>query len=909
MKVILCVVLLMVGAAVKAQEGDANPDYFQNDYDNLYDTYVDTSDESTDVKQADASKSAEADDVLQDPDTQPLPEPADNDNDAGVDSNAIPDYQIEDNRSKEQVEENQDLPAEEEKLEDQSLEEHKVLPLGAPESDNEDYPDFEADNPLWRDAVADDVDPLPVPAAENDDEIFKDTEAILNNEKDSLNEEKVPEETPASEKNIDNIIEETNKLLSEMNDEFDASDFDASQEQDLEKSEEDIINEKTDNSEEDTPAKVYADLNADLDKLIETFNKLSDDNSNEDEENKDLDEVVPNSEAVDQEPQDSKQVDEPLDAFAVDENIVADEQKDEQKDDELFNDELGADENIVSTEHKDDNDYVEIEDSNLSQIFAENEKDENKSESQEVDGNVEPEEKAATTASPQENEEEKKIIDYVDNYDELTDTEPNADDDLDSIIKQIFNEDVKEQQPYGDDGLVDEKLTKNADAVVFKTTQANIEDTTEQKTKMVDDLSSAELEQLTAQFVATHQEELDPNSESFAKHVAPVHITLSVDTPTVIESPNHPNPYQPNNIIDWILEGPGHGIELNITTLDLNSVTGDFLLIKPGGLDASGSDGLVFAHRLRSERKYRFTGVDRVFIRFQANDARWQLHRGFSLSVKMIWSLPELEEDLPDAEAVIQPPRETLTLNLAGLTLAQFKAIKDDFQLMLADMAKAYINDNNIELGLNTTYEVTQITRTAICNIQWPDYENCVEVIFGVPLQYDGEDEESEPRLSTKELDDMWTTYIIKDDFADRLRSFGITEYAIPDDQTVLMVWLVIAAGVIISMAMLAFALWRFSCFEDYTRMKVYGDTDSIQNEKRHLDLYPTPHQTLPPLYSENDYKWADDKYDDSTRVDMGGFANKSYIRDELYDFDSDEDVITPRDRKGVISPRDYYDA
>lgn len=48
--------------------------------------------------------------------------------------------------------------------------------------------------------------------------------------------------------------------------------------------------------------------------------------------------------------------------------------------------------------------------------------------------------------------------------------------------------------------------------------------------------------------------------------------------------------------------------------------------------------------------------------------------------------------------------------------------------------------------------------------------------------------------------------------------------------------------------------------------MQTYGDTDSIQNEKRHLDLYPTPHQTLPPLYSENDYKWADDKYDDSTR-------------------------------------------
>uniref|UniRef100_A0A2A4JZD4 Uncharacterized protein n=1 Tax=Heliothis virescens TaxID=7102 RepID=A0A2A4JZD4_HELVI len=205
-------------------------------------------------------------------------------------------------------------------------------------------------------------------------------------------------------------------------------------------------------------------------------------------------------------------------------------------------------------------------------------------------------------------------------------------------------------------------------------------------------------------------------------------------------------------------------------------------------------------------------------------------------------------------------------------------------------------------------YEVTQITRVGVCNIQWPEYENCVEVTFGVPLHYD-EEVESGPRLNAEELDDMWTTYVIKDQFAERLRSLGITEYAIPDDRSVLLVWLVIAVGVLISMAMLAVALWRFNCFEDYSRMKPYSDTDSLQNEKRHLDLYPTPHQTLPPLYAENDYKWADDKYDDSTRVDMGGFANKSYIRDELFDLDSDEDVITSRDRKGIVSPRDFYDA
>ncbi|KOB66279.1 Uncharacterized protein OBRU01_22039 [Operophtera brumata] len=39
-----------------------------------------------------------------------------------------------------------------------------------------------------------------------------------------------------------------------------------------------------------------------------------------------------------------------------------------------------------------------------------------------------------------------------------------------------------------------------------------------------------------------------------------------------------------------------------------------------------------------------------------------------------------------------------------------------------------------------------------------------------------------------------------------------------PPNSSVLTAWLVIASGVVISMVMLAVVLWRFSCFEDYTR-------------------------------------------------------------------------------------------
>ncbi|KPJ05912.1 hypothetical protein RR46_00668 [Papilio xuthus] len=188
--------------------------------------------------------------------------------------------------------------------------------------------------------------------------------------------------------------------------------------------------------------------------------------------------------------------------------------------------------------------------------------------------------------------------------------------------------------------------------------------------------------------------------------------------------------------------------------------------------------------------------------------------------------------------------------------------------------------------------EATQIVSKAQCFHNWPKFEQCVEIKFGVSLEYD---DDQEPRLNEEDLTNMWQTYFDQDPFAARLRRMGITEYQVPNDKGVLMVWLVIGCGVAISVAMLAFALWRFSCFEDYSRMPRFSDSDSIQ-EKRGLDLYPTPHQTLPPLY-EQDYKWAHNTYLDSTRVDLGGYANKNYLADDGYGLDSDDEVADARNR------------
>lgn len=62
-----------------------------------------------------------------------------------------------------------------------------------------------------------------------------------------------------------------------------------------------------------------------------------------------------------------------------------------------------------------------------------------------------------------------------------------------------------------------------------------------------------------------------------------------------------------------------------------------------------------------------------------------------------------------------------------------------------------------------------------MCFHNWPKFEKCVEVSFGVPLVYEDDDEKREPRLNAEDLSIMWETYSQNDPYAERLRSLGIT--------------------------------------------------------------------------------------------------------------------------------------
>lgn len=100
----------------------------------------------------------------------------------------------------------------------------------------------------------------------------------------------------------------------------------------------------------------------------------------------------------------------------------------------------------------------------------------------------------------------------------------------------------------------------------------------ETETKLSDD----EVQKLMNQFVLDHDAELDTDNDNFDRDIAVVNMQINYEEPLTLCSPNYPGAYPANNIIDWMFDGDGMGIELNVTDLVLNGVLGDFLLVKPG---------------------------------------------------------------------------------------------------------------------------------------------------------------------------------------------------------------------------------------------------------------------------------------------------------------------------------------
>ncbi|CAG9568456.1 unnamed protein product [Danaus chrysippus] len=276
--------------------------------------------------------------------------------------------------------------------------------------------------------------------------------------------------------------------------------------------------------------------------------------------------------------------------------------------------------------------------------------------------------------------------------------------------------------PYINDALVASDVDGSLSKSINTTSDSNSDRTTEESTitetvrasgvtepmsateaettlkPEINEMSIADEDAAIMKFIKLNPSILDVKASDV---INATNIWLTVNGSVEVTSPDYPSPYPTNNTVDWMFQGAGQGIELNITEFSINGYLGDYLLVKPGGVDSSGSSGLIFTYSLRSERRYRFLDVDKMFVRFVANRGN-QLFKGFKFSARMVVDRPEAtpepEEDPPTPE-----PPATITVNLGGISLQDFNQVEEQFRFIIADMATMYINTKGIDAGLNTT--------------------------------------------------------------------------------------------------------------------------------------------------------------------------------------------------------------
>ncbi|KPJ03909.1 Endoplasmic reticulum metallopeptidase 1 [Papilio xuthus] len=323
--------------------------------------------------------------------------------------------------------------------------------------------------------------------------------------------------------------------------------------------------------------------------------------------------------------------------------------------------------------------------------------------------------------------DEKELDEIYKAYIDLTDDYENIDDGhLDILLdnkkseqKESFPDDTRSEEEskhkthpieYLNDALNASDGIKNPDAEMIPEIEVNTKTQTKDNNVVNSTIPDtdynyviqSEYDEVLQKFKQNHSEDFNFKSENFDKHIAPIHITLSED-PVVVTSPNYPNYYPTNNIIDWIFYGDGEGIEFNITDFAVNGHVGDYLLVKPGGVDSSHNNGLIFSYTLATKRQYLFLDVNRMFVRFEAKPGM-QFMRGFSFSVKILRHSTFDNEPEPSPEPIRPLPHSMITLNLGGTNLENFNDQQvEEFRQIIADMATMYINANNIDHGLNTT--------------------------------------------------------------------------------------------------------------------------------------------------------------------------------------------------------------
>lgn len=371
---------------------------------------------------------------------------------------------------------------------------------------------------------------------------------------------------------------------------------------------------------------------------------------------------------------------------------------------------------------------------------------------------------------------------------------------------------------------------------------------------------------------------------------------------TVLKSPNYPEPYPNlvNSFEDYTVTG-GIGVQITIHDIDLDHEY-DFLFIRGGSVTDKDENGPVLTGKISSPVRFLIPHTTTFSIHFvsQHNESESQSHKGFRLTYAAFGTV--VSPTTPTTTEMIVP-REELQWIRKEVSISRNMMVSVEtwplVKMALANASNAFVELHQLKYKPCRPDDIRILAQK--CPDTWPGYEECVSLEFAVPLRpivvieeepegplgFDGkrrlaegkgfipltttEEPEVEYQLATGNLERMWNEF-----GAMALAQVGIEVYKMPENASVLLIWIAISLCVLAAFIFVLYSIWKIDFFKDYRRISKLSrepqDEDQSELKKKEYDIsmFPSPHQIVPTLfptgdpYSERPAK-AQYAYDNST--------------------------------------------
>lgn len=405
-----------------------------------------------------------------------------------------------------------------------------------------------------------------------------------------------------------------------------------------------------------------------------------------------------------------------------------------------------------------------------------------------------------------------------------------------------------------------------------------------------------------------------------------------------VMSPNYPNPY-PNSVNtyeDYTITG-GNGIQITIHDIDMAHDT-DFLFIRGGAVTDEEEKGVTLTGEDTAPFRFLIPHTTTFSVHFvsQHDSSENQTHKGYFLTYAPFGTVVSLTT--PTTTEMIVP-REELQWFRREVSISAIMMVSVEtwstVKVALANASNAFVETHQLKYKPCRSEDVKILVQK--CPDTWPGFEECVSLEFAIPLrpivvieeESEGadtkrrfvqgkgfipltttEEPEAEYQLTKAHLERMWNEF-----GAMALAEVGIEVYKMPENSSVLLIWVAISVCVLAAFIFVLYSIWKIDFFKDYRRISKLSrepqDEDRSELKKKEFDIsmFPSPHQIVPSLFPTGDpygdrANEAQYAYDNST---MNPFA------EDLNDSSKFDNNHAPRSHQSPkqqvfepLSPLDY---